>query len=574
MTSFSLPIVNITNTSVLNSSVVNDLELDETYKKILSPTTSFGLKTISLWTKNYTTDVNYLKDTQMLLTRKLPVIKDTDSADIREMSDVWKNVKSYHENKETTHNEEDIGFHAKYQFIDWKLLRPLNNNGHFLQIMSMYNLSTPVLSLCLPILFLIVPFFIIRLGGGQGTKLTFTDYFRILKIVFRRHQLGQLFSISSATWDKRVYIIGSMIFYVLQIYQNVRSCITFTKNMKHIHEHLFVVRNHIENTINYMNEYETLTSDLKQYDVFIANMKVHRNILSKTQKDISSISVNSFSLSKIKEIGHIMKCFYRVYNCSELKDSLEYSYEFCGYVDNLSGIKRAINNGVLGKCKFGDKKTKFYDAFYPVTESTPVKNTYDIGKHHVITGPNAAGKTTLLKTTMLNLLLSQQIGNGCFRKAVITPFDQIHCYINIPDTSGRDSLFQAEARRCREILDAIKTSPPGTRHFCVFDELYSGTNPYEAIGSAAAYLSYLNKIPSVSFMLTTHFLGLCHRLKTVPRVLNCHMCVEETGEDFKYTYKLTKGISAVKGGVKVLKDLEYPDEIVRETKKAIYEIVI
>jgi DNA mismatch repair ATPase MutS len=269
-----------------------------------------------------------------------------------------------------------------------------------------------------------------------------------------------------------------------------------------------------------------------------------------------------------------MKCFYQLYNSASLNASLEYSFAFCGYVDNLSGIQRAIAKGLLGKCKFSKRTTKFHKAFYPITETSPVKNTYDIGRHHLITGPNAAGKTTLLKATMLNVVLSQQIGYGCYEKATITPFDQIHCYINIPDTSGRDSLFQAEARRCRDILEAIKMSDVDTRHFCVFDELYSGTNPYEAIGTAAAYLTYLNKFPNVSFMLTTHFLGLCERLKRQRRFLNCHMQVKQEGEDFQYTYKLTRGVSDVKGGVKVLKDLEYPDEIIRETKNVISEIII
>jgi hypothetical protein len=43
-----------------------------------------------------------------------------------------------------------------------------------------------------------------------------------------------------------------------------------------------------------------------------------------------------------------------------------------------------------------------------------------------------------------------------FDKLKLSPFDHIHSYLNIPDTSGRDSLFQAEARRCKEILDCIE----------------------------------------------------------------------------------------------------------------------
>ena len=76
----------------------------------------------------------------------------------------------------------------------------------------------------------------------------------------------------------------------------------------------------------------------------------------------------------------------------------------------------------------------------------------------MITGPNASGKTTILKTTLFNIILSQQVGFGFYSSATINPYKYIHCYLNIPDTSGRDSLFQAEARRCKEILDSVKNS--------------------------------------------------------------------------------------------------------------------
>ena len=75
-------------------------------------------------------------------------------------------------------------------------------------------------------------------------------------------------------------------------------------------------------------------------------------------------------------------------------------------------------------------------------------------------------------------------------------------------------------------------------------------------------------------MLTTHFLGLCERLKLQRRFMNCHMQVYQKGQDFQYTYKLTRGVSDIKGGVKVLKDLEYPDEIIRDTKNIISKIII
>ena len=104
--------------------------------------------------------------------------------------------------------------------------------------------------------------------------------------------------------------------------------------------------------------------------------------------------------------------------------------------------------------------------------------------------------------------------------------------------------------------------------------MYSGTNPYEAISAAVSFLRYLNKYNNVSYILTTHFIDLCKKLDNNEKNSNHHMNIIEKENDFKYTYELKKGISNVKGGVKVLKDLDYPEEIINSTKQLIQEINI
>jgi DNA mismatch repair ATPase MutS len=242
----------------------------------------------------------------------------------------------------------------------------------------------------------------------------------------------------------------------------------------------------------------------------------------------------------------------------------------------ILGLKRNADSNSNVKCK-GNYKTKFKNAYFPsLVGKCPVKNTYKLKKPMLITGPNAAGKTTMIKTTIFNILCSQQTGFGYYESASFSPFDYIHCYINIPDTSGRDSLFQSEARRCKDIIDVMKNSGDDATHFCVFDELYSGTNPYEAIASATAFLRYLNTHTNSCYMITTHFLDICNRMKKDKTVLNMHMKIDEStiNGDFIYTYKLQKGISHIKGGVKVLRDLDYPQYIIDETKRMIDTIVI
>jgi DNA mismatch repair protein MutS len=205
-------------------------------------------------------------------------------------------------------------------------------------------------------------------------------------------------------------------------------------------------------------------------------------------------------------------------------------------------------------------KKMYYPKFINDESSTIIKNDCNLNK--IITGPNASGKTTTLKSALINILLSQQIGFGCFESLKLCPYDKIHCYLNIPDTSGRDSLFQAEARRCKEIIDCIdEEKSKELTHFCIFDELYSGTNPEEAVITANAFMDYIVKNENVTCILTTHYVKLCKKLSKNKMIKNYNMKTIKKNDNFEYTYQLDEGISKIKGGLKVLHDMKYPKEI-------------
>jgi DNA mismatch repair ATPase MutS len=209
-----------------------------------------------------------------------------------------------------------------------------------------------------------------------------------------------------------------------------------------------------------------------------------------------------------------------------------------------------------------EKKATIKGNYYAcLKNNSHVKNTIKFKKNMILTGPNASGKTTVLKSVLINIITTQQFGCGFYQSAKLVPFKHIHCYLNIPDTSGRDSLFQAEARRCKDILDIIQSNQDDT-HFCGFDELYSGTNPEEAESSGTAFMKYLSKRKNVYCILTTHFFKICRELYNNENIINCKMAVEKNSGDLIYKYKLEEGISEVKGGISVLKSLNYPEDII------------
>jgi DNA mismatch repair ATPase MutS len=160
---------------------------------------------------------------------------------------------------------------------------------------------------------------------------------------------------------------------------------------------------------------------------------------------------------------------------------------------------------------------------------------------------------------MINTILSQQLGCGFYKSAVLHPYETFFSYINIPDTSGRDSLFQAEARRCKEIIDYVSTQK---RTLCIFDELFSGTNPKEATDSTVSLLSYLAEYPAFTFLLTTHFTDVCEQLKH-PSVYLYRMKTDVT--PLTYHYRIERGISYVRGGHLVLKQMGFPDPILKHS---------
>ena len=186
-----------------------------------------------------------------------------------------------------------------------------------------------------------------------------------------------------------------------------------------------------------------------------------------------------------------MKYFYNIYNDIDLVGSLYYSFSFNGYLKNLDAIKNYTNKNILNKCSFNDTNTNIKDTYYigllNDNSNNIIKNNIDFNKNILISGPNASGKTTILKSCLFNIIISQQIGYGFYSDANIRIYDYIHCYINIPDTNDRDSLFQAEARKCKKIIDSIKENT-NAKHFCVFDEIFSGTNPTDAVESGLNYL--------------------------------------------------------------------------------------
>tara|TARA_B100000795_G_scaffold268596_3_gene255900 strand:+ start:21842 stop:23533 length:1692 start_codon:yes stop_codon:yes gene_type:complete len=557
---FKFPIEYLEKKYEIPESLKIDLELLETteadnksmYETLFNPETEIGKKHLKKWSKYYTTDIGYLEDTQNIFKSIKNITFDNEL--INDTYSSWNNIKG------------DNNFINKYQYIGWDKIKWLNYSLVFMQILSIYNLSSPVINLMSPFALFIVPYFVLK---GLRVPITWAMYRTILVTQMKNHALGQLFtSFNKVKPSQKIYLLFCAGMYVYNFYQNVLSCYNFYKNGSFITGEFELLRSYLTNTIDNMNKYESIIIKCDNYSEFHHDIKENRIKLEEFLVEIKKIPKKCMDLKNLIKIGKIMKSFYKIYDSEKLNNIMQYSFGFNGYIDNLKGLEK--NKKLLKFTKFVKKnKTtlKMKDVFHPSIKN-PVKNSINLEKNRIITGPNAAGKTTILKATILNTIFSQQVGMGYFKKCKLSPFDYIHCYINIPDTCGRDSLFQAEARRCKDILDIINKHPD-KKHFCVFDELYSGTNPYEAISAAYGYLKYIIKNKNVKFLLTTHFIKLCELLEEESQVENNSMHTVIENDIPTYHYKIIKGISKVKGGITVLRDIGYPEEIINVSRNII-----
>jgi len=179
----------------------------------------------------------------------------------------------------------------------------------------------------------------------------------------------------------------------------------------------------------------------------------------------------------------------------------------------------------------------------------------------ILTGPNAGGKSTFIKTLVINILLSQTLGICMAAHTSLTPYDMIHTQINIPDCKGKESLFEAEMYRCKNTLDLLKQEG---KKLIVMDEIFNSTNPIEGISGAFAVANKISQCNTATLVFTTHFTYLTKLSKT-RRFTNYKMNVlRDANGRIEFPYKLEKGISKQYVALELLMNNGFDTDILEE----------
>ena len=188
----------------------------------------------------------------------------------------------------------------------------------------------------------------------------------------------------------------------------------------------------------------------------------------------------------------------------------------------------------------------------------------------MITGPNMAGKSALLRQTALIVLLAQI---GCFvpaERARIGIVDKIFTRVGASDNiSLGESTFMVEMTEAANILNNVTT-----RSLVLFDELGRGTSTYDGISIAWAIVEYLHEHPKAQArtLFATHYHELNEMEKSFSRIKNYNVSVKEVDGKIIFLRKLTRGGSEHSFGIHVAEIAGMPRSIVKRANVILKEL--
>lgn len=209
----------------------------------------------------------------------------------------------------------------------------------------------------------------------------------------------------------------------------------------------------------------------------------------------------------------------------------------------------------------------------PPGEAYVANNVYlDSEKQQIIiiTGPNMAGKSALLRQTALITLLAQI---GCFvpaERARIGMVDKIFTRVGASDNiSVGESTFMVEMNEAADILNNL--SP---RSLVLFDELGRGTSTYDGISIAWAIVEYIHEHPRAraKTLFATHYHELNEMERSFPRIKNFNVSVKEVGNKVLFLRKLEPGGSEHSFGIHVAKMAGMPKSIVKRSNEILKQL--
>ena len=253
------------------------------------------------------------------------------------------------------------------------------------------------------------------------------------------------------------------------------------------------------------------------------------------------------------------------------KDDFDKIYEVIGLLDSMAAVasfRRLMGawcipelireNKGAGSSLSGISATNIY---HPMIIS-PVKNDFTESGNVLLTGSNASGKSTFIKTVAINSILAQTINTVLADSYKGTFFKCMTSMALADNLSDGESYYIVEIKSLKRICDSLRDDVP----LLIFiDEVLRGTNTLERIAASSQILSYVGKRNCMLFA-ATHDIELTYILEKEFYMYHFEEKVEDNGVTFDY--KLKSGRAVTRNAILLLKMLKFDSEITDKAEEA------
>lgn len=518
----------------INDSLYQDIELftdhlnnenNSIFSKLNMTTTYFGKIFLKNKLSSPTYDVDSLniqkENIQNILSNKNIFIEKLNNIQNLEKDIMWF-WKDIDENLESIYDM--IYFNNNY-------LKILNYNETFLLIMNFYKMFiSPIMTCISPVSSIIFLFIMYKY---YRIKIPFNEIIKMCKAMFMNQ-------FSSSSKIKMFFSISIWIFFYLQsVYQSINISRQINKISNIFHQKINIMNIFIKNSLELFNLQNNIKLVLK-----------FSNIKKELDRFIPSLDKKLYESqpSVFSNKGNIFSTYYTLL---DIKEQFKPIILFISEIDYYCSICNLYDkyNDKNNKYSLPNYKTKkkininLNKCWHPYLDDKPVLNNIKLDKNIIITGPNAAGKSTFIKTILLNVILAQTISLSTSKNMDFTIFKNLNSYLHIPDTKGKESLFEAEMNRSLNYIKYLKTHKKD-KSLIIMDELFSSTNSEEGIEAAKIVCKEMIKYNSNLTLLTTHYSELSTLEKDTNKFKNYKFRINrDDNNDIIFTYKLEKGFS-------------------------------
>ncbi|CUO13028.1 MutS-related protein [Clostridium perfringens] len=284
-------------------------------------------------------------------------------------------------------------------------------------------------------------------------------------------------------------------------------------------------------------------------------VKIYGNSFQKNENSFTDIDI-IFDYIKMFFMVDIVAYQNSVKILEKNKENLYKIYDIVAKLDfalSLAYYRKSLSEYTIPE--FIESEDIVLENLYHPLIDNPVKNSILIKNNILFTGSNASGKSTFIKAVALNCILAQSLNTALCSK-YRCKFSNVVTSMAIKDNilSG-DSYFIAEIKSLKRLLDSLNGE---IRVLAFVDEILKGTNTIERISASASILKYAESTNG-RLLVATHDMELTQILETYE---NYHFSETVTEDEVTFDYKLKKGPSNTRNALKLLKAMNFNNEVV------------